>query len=35
MGKDVTAFWHAGGRVRDWMQFELARLQAVLSWQLP
>jgi hypothetical protein len=25
MGKDVTAFWQAGGRVRDWMRFELAR----------
>ena len=25
MGKDVTAFWQAGGRVRDWMWFELAR----------
>lgn len=26
VGKDVTAFWQAGGRVRDWVQFELARL---------
>ena len=26
MGKDVTALWQAGGRVRDWVQFELARL---------
>jgi len=25
MGKDVTAFWQAGGRVRDWVPFELAR----------
>jgi DNA primase len=28
LGKDVTAFWQAGGRVRDWVQFELARLLA-------
>jgi DNA primase len=27
VGKDVTAFWQAGGRVRDWVRFELARLQ--------
>ena len=26
VGKDVTAFWQAGGRVRDWVHFELARL---------
>jgi len=26
MGKDVTALWQAGGQVRDWVQFELARL---------
>ena len=26
-GKDVTALWQAGGRVRDWVQFELVRLQ--------
>ena len=25
VGKDVTAFWQAGGRVRDWARFELAR----------
>jgi len=25
VGKDVTAFWQAGGRVRDWVQFELER----------
>src|SRR5919202_2234848 len=24
-GKDVTACWQAGGRVRDWVRFELAR----------
>jgi len=24
VGKDVTAFWQAGGRVRDWVRFELA-----------
>ena len=24
-GKDVTAFWQAGGRVRDWMRFDMAR----------
>ena len=29
VGKDVTAFWQAGGRVRDWVQFELARLHTV------
>jgi hypothetical protein len=28
MGKDVTAFWQAGGRVQDWLQFERARLAA-------
>jgi hypothetical protein len=27
VGKDVTAFSQAGGRVRDWVQFELARLR--------
>ena len=26
LGKDVTAFWQAGGRVRDWVRFESARL---------
>ena len=26
VGKDVTDFWRAGGRVRDWVRFELARL---------
>lgn len=26
VGKDVTACWQADGRVRDWVQFELARL---------
>ena len=25
VGKDVTAFWQTGGRVRDWVRFELAR----------
>src|SRR5205085_5261927 len=25
LGKDVTALWQAGGRVRDWVRFELAR----------
>jgi hypothetical protein len=25
VGKDVTAFWQAGGRVRNWVQHELAR----------
>jgi len=31
VGKDVTTFWQAGGRVRDWVQlrFELARVRAV------
>jgi hypothetical protein len=28
-GKDVTAFWQAGGRVRDWVRFELGRLHTV------
>jgi hypothetical protein len=23
---DITAFWQAGGQVRDWVRFELARL---------
>ena len=27
VGKDVTAFWQAGGRVREWVRFELARAQ--------
>jgi hypothetical protein len=27
--KGVTAFWQAGGRVREWVRFELARLQQV------
>jgi hypothetical protein len=26
VGKDVTAFWQARGRGRDWVRFELARL---------
>jgi hypothetical protein len=26
VGKDATAFWQAGGQVRDWVRFELARL---------
>ena len=26
LGKDVTALWQAGGRVRDWVRFELARV---------
>jgi hypothetical protein len=29
VGKDVTVLWQAGGRVRDWVRFELARLGAV------
>ena len=28
VGKDVTAFWQADGRVRDWVRFELAWLWA-------
>ena len=28
VGKDVTACWQVGGRVRDWMRFELARWYA-------
>jgi hypothetical protein len=31
VGKDVTAFWQADGRVRDWVRFELARLRAAPS----
>jgi hypothetical protein len=27
VGKDVTAFWQAGGRVREWVRFELGRVQ--------
>jgi hypothetical protein len=27
VGKDVTACWQAGGRVRDWARFELARVR--------
>jgi hypothetical protein len=34
-GKDVTAFWQAGGRVRDWVRFELAPLPAALSGSRP
>jgi hypothetical protein len=30
VGKDVTAFWQAGGQVRAWVGFELARLRGVL-----
>jgi hypothetical protein len=26
VGKDVTACWQAGGRVRNWVRFELARM---------
>ena len=29
VGKDVTDFWQAGGRVRDWVRFEMAPLCAV------
>lgn len=28
VGKDVTALWQAGGRVRDWVRFEFARVCA-------
>ena len=28
VGKDVTAFWQAGGQVREWVRFELARWRA-------
>ena len=27
VGKDVTAFWQAGGRVQDWVRFELGRVR--------
>jgi hypothetical protein len=30
VGKDVTAFWQAGGRVQEWVRFELARLRDAL-----
>ena len=26
VGRDVTAFWEAAGRVRDWARFEVVRL---------
>jgi hypothetical protein len=29
IGKDVTAFWQAGGRVWDWVRFELVGQRAV------
>ena len=25
VGKDITAFWQAGGRIRDWVRFELVK----------
>jgi len=31
-GKDVTAFWQAGGRVRDWVRFELVRAGRGATW---
>ena len=31
LGKNVAAFWQAGGQVRDWVRFELARLRAAGS----
>jgi hypothetical protein len=31
LAKDVTAFWQAGGRVREWVRVEVARLR-VGSW---
>jgi transposase len=31
LGKEVTAFWQAGGRVRDWLPFEVARRRGVLK----
>jgi DNA primase len=34
MGKDVTAFWQAGGQVRDWVRFVLARLQSSQTGRL-
>ena len=27
-GKDITEFWQAGGHLRDWLQFAIARLDA-------
>jgi hypothetical protein len=32
VGKDVTVFWQAGGRVRDWIRFELARVCGPQAW---
>jgi hypothetical protein len=32
VGKDVTAFWQAGGQVRDWVRFELARFYGEAPW---
>ena len=29
VGHDVPAFWQAGGRVREWIRFERARVCAV------
>ena len=31
VGEDVTAFWKVGGRVRDWVRFEVARLRTTLG----
>jgi hypothetical protein len=39
VGKDVTAFWQAGGRVRDWVRFELGAVPpapyvGLTAWQI-
>ena len=31
VGNDITVFWQAGGRVRDWVRFELARWSGLLG----
>ena len=31
VGEDVTALWKVGGRVRDWVRFEVARLRTTLG----
>lgn len=28
IGKDITEFWQQGGKIRDWIRFELARIGA-------
>jgi hypothetical protein len=35
MGKDITAFWQAGGSLRDWITVEIARLSASAPTERP